>query len=225
MSTLPSPPAEEPGGFDAGTEGHGGGAPRRRAAAGDAEGHPAGGRPGLQQEEDEDAVYDDEVAAAESGSNARRGGLRAEMADGRPPRPNTCCICWEPWVSSGAHRICALSVADNMNTTTFSISTRQQNVSGMITSQEQAPRHAPMEEEETRQVVKAAMEEIARKDEVIAKMEGKIARMTRVQEIRITLTKILETEKRIGLLKEINRMLYVLIVVLLLVLVALFMKL
>jgi hypothetical protein len=94
-----------------------------------------------------------------------------------------------------------------------------------ISLESQATRHDAMEGEATQHVVKAAMEEVARKDRVIAQMKVKMARMTLIHEIRIILTKIQETEKRIVLLKRTNLLLFLFLTLLLCVLVAMLMKL
>jgi hypothetical protein len=116
MSSLPSPPAEEAGGSDAGMEGRGGGSQRRRVVAGDSEGHPVGVPPGPGSHEAEDAdavfggggvfMYDGDAGeeASEPGSRAPGARPSTSTADGSL-RPNTCSICWEPWASYGAHRI------------------------------------------------------------------------------------------------------------------------
>jgi hypothetical protein len=82
-----------------------------------------------------------------------------------------------------------------------------------------------MEGEATPHAVKAAMEEVARKDRVIAQMKVRMARMTLIHEIRIIVMKIQETEKRIALLKRINLLLSLFVTLLLCLLVAILVKL
>jgi hypothetical protein len=89
----------------------------------------------------------------------------------------------------------------------------------------QATKHDAMDGEATRQVVKAAMEEIARKDRLIAQMEEKMSQMTLIQETMVTLTKLHETEKHIALLERIKLFSFLLMALLLCFLVAILMML
>ncbi|KAL6641211.1 hypothetical protein ACP70R_019392 [Stipagrostis hirtigluma subsp. patula] len=234
------------------------GDPLRRAAAGNAEGNPAGGPPGPQEEEEwawgsSDEGGDDEavvLGGVLSMSDEEEEEVEADPGVRVPGKaPNTCCICWEPWASCGAHRICCIPCGHVYGRSCLERwlirrggaaakcpgcgeQFEYKHILNLYATErlwddrhhEQAVRHAAMEEATTWHFLRAAVVELARKDEMIAQMEAKIARMTLNHEIRIYLTKIQEIRKSIDLLDSVNMMLVVVIAALLCALVALLMK-